>query len=501
MLHPVSPFHARKINDEFLLSEHKKANKLDDECNIHGNWYEKFKQHMIPTLIISLTRKEIDALKVYTTYWQTYKKYIMDNFDKIKQDPSTLDKFPKNLLSVIEMHFKNAQTPNNDNTKWGERFNHSMIDGMLKYIDSIKSLQHKISQSLSSLTSTDQQNKSLFIIPKLSTDMLLPFDSIYESMRIFNILDEKTIPQNNDGCDILRTFYDAVWNSLSYTLDSPNACDILDILCRSGLLLKPLNLGLLSFPDDDEYKDDYKQPEHMPKLSMVLQLYSITDKLQNTECIMDKFIEFRMFIADKNVTGITQMQTFLHIISQDHLNKASKSFLIPLKQKMLVLWNSVFTDHDIDEQKEMKYDSEFEMFQANIKRVLLDKYNNIKRVLFLNNVDNFCIDFVVIRQMDNQYEIKVVNIHRLPIYPHDYGMYIWENDKEKILNKSTDSNNWNVQVKRDDGCSMEFADTNAVLSANVYSCVMDYFIEKKWIKKPKEKNNERRNTFKFCTVL
>ena len=93
-------------------------------------------------------------------------------------------------------------------------------------------------------------------------------------------------------------------------------------------------------------------------------------------------------------------------------------------------------------------------------------------------------------KLKNGFVIKMAKIHRLPIYPHEYGAYIWQNEKEQILNKAANENNWNVGVMPPFGHKMEFDDINAVLSANVYSCAMDYFLNRKWIENTNDKNDD-----------
>eukprot|EP01083_Nonionella_stella_P300539 1026602_1 len=496
-VHPVSPFHARKINDPVIISEYKKSNELDDASNIH-QWYDQLKTKMLPTLMIPLTRKEINALKIYTTYWSIYKTHIVQNYDQMKEDPSLWDKLPNNLSSVIEMHYKNIQTPAQDDTKWGEQFNYSMIDGMQKYVDSWKCLQHKISEALSTIR--HKQNECVYIVPKLSTNLSLPFDSTYESMKIFNILNDIPNPQTDNGCDILRIFHEAIWTSLQHNSNNDTTTHhTLDLLCRSGFTMPTITVALLQFTSEEEQQqeDDSKQKDN-EKLSIVLQLYCVPNDLQHSECIMDRFLEFRMFLGKDNApTAITQMQTFLNIISQDRVNKASKSFLIPLKNSTLGLWNAVLS---LDEQKTTETEC-LEQFQENVKRILLNEYEKIKENITLTGVTNCCVDFVLIR-MNRGFDVRLIGICRLPVYPHDYGMYIWNEDKQQILDGNAEKQ-WNVMVRKDDGCLMDFDETNDVLSANVYSCVMDYFVQKKWIENTMANrgNNAANNRLKVCCIL
>ena len=269
MYHGVSPFHARKIVDDFLQSEHKKVFEPDDVCNIHS-WHDQLRQRLLPTLLIPLSRKEIDALKMYATYWQIYKKHIMTKFDEIRQNPSSLDTFPKRLLSVIEMHFKHVQTPHADTTKWGERFNYSQIDGMQRHTSSIQSLQRKLSDALSSMKRTEHE--TIYVVPKLSTEMLLPFDSIYESLDVFRQLDamQHDRAASGDGCALLRSFDTAIWNSLRLAPSHEHdELDVVDIVCRSGQMVKQFNLALLKLPDAEYDADGVVQQVNPASLLML----------------------------------------------------------------------------------------------------------------------------------------------------------------------------------------------------------------------------------------
>lgn len=502
MQHAVSPFHCRKINDEFLLSEYKKAFDLNDICNIHQWYNNEIKPYMLDTLLISLTRKEIDALKVYATYWSIYRNHILENYDEIKENPSSLDKHPKNLLSVIEMHYKNIQTPTVNNNKWGEKFNHSLIDGMEKYIDSISSIQSKISSAIKSI-SMDTQNASYYLIPKLSTNMTLPFDAIYESMKIFDIVNDiQTKPEIKDGFEILRTFHNAVWES--FKIKSDEIPDVIDIFCRSGLIVQQLNMALLKMTDDEE--TETKENDADNRLSLIFQIYKIPD-VKVSECMMDRFLEFRMFISNGRPTMIAQIQTFLNIMSQDHIKEAAQSFLIPLQNETINQWNSVLIQQRNDDEKEERKDSadDLENFKDCIKRTLIEKYNQVRDTLELKDMKQFCIDFVIIRNGDNACNVTILNIRRLPIYPYEYGLIVWDSDKNIILREDEDNDACKVVIREsmdNESNDDHLEQVKHVLKANVYSCNMDYFIQRGWIQE--EENTTKRsknNSFKFCCVL
>ena len=493
MYHAVSPFHLRKINDSVLRTVLAESDNDPDTFQFRA-WRDRLGDLAVETSIISLYRNEVEALKVYDSYWSIYKNHIIDKYEEIQNDLSIIDKLPSRLLSVIEMHFKSIQTPSEDASKWGERFNYSLIDGMKKYIDSIQSVLQKWNDSLSSIKS-DSTNESVFIVPRLSIGKKLPIDSIYESMNVFFHLDRT--PESLREHGILECAHDAIWKSLSLKPGTngsfETSLDLIDVLCRSGITIKEFNLSLLNQPDSEPDHHENKE-EHTPltpneTLSIVLQIYRIPN---GTGSILDCFLEFRMFLNRGMVTGITQIQTLLNIMNQDHLKESSTSFLIPLREETVRDWNGVLSDDMDTHQRFSHNESNFDILQRKLKKLLMKHYDKHQGILQLDEFTHCCIDFVIIRDVGEGYHVRISNIGKIPEYQHEYGMYQWHRDREQILNGiNTD---WKVLLAPMRK-PMDFDTINAVLCANVYSCAMDYFVNRKWIQKPRPECSS------CCTVL
>ena len=269
-------------------------------------------------------------------------------------------------------------------------------------------------------------------------------------------------------------------------------------------------MALLNMNDNDDEENKEETDDNI--LSLILQMYDIPCADNDVSELFDRFMEFRMFISNKRPTAITQIQTFLNIMSQDHIKQATESFIIPLRKETINEWNLILNEQSIDdgndddnkeEKKEMEKESAMDEFKLNLKRILFDKYNEIKDILTLQDVDKFCIDFVIIKEKNNNgYNVKISNIHRLPIYPHDYGLFIWNSDKDLILN-TNNNDKCEILIREASG----IADNNSkdevkfVLRANVYSCNMDYFVKRQWIKDEEMKSSTRKTASKFCNIL
>merc|ERR1712039_143026 len=97
-------------------------------------------------------------------------------------------------------------------------------------------------------------------------------------------------------------------------------------------------------------------------------------------------------------------------------------------------WNGVLSDDMDTHQRFSHNESNFDILQRKLKKLLMKHYDKHQGILQLDECTHCCIDFVIIRDVDEGYHVRISNIGKIPEYQHEYGMYQWHRDREQILN-------------------------------------------------------------------
>eukprot|EP01084_Bolivina_argentea_P022275 41397_1 len=363
------------IDDEYLRTQHDKIYNGKDECNINL-WYHKIKEDSLQSAIFPLTIQQIEALIIICTYFQNVA-------NKLKPDKE----------NIVERHFSILDNYNN---KWGEHILWNNSNALKQQINCLKSIQIQMDLFIKLYTCVEP-TKQIAFIPRLSIDMYIPH-TIYTAKKLFDCVGKQMKYNKKHGkWSLCKEYYESCWKSMQFE----NAEDIIELFIRSQHMLDQLKR---IYSKSVELEDDDKKYDF--NCSLVLQMIPFKHR-QN-------LLELRMFVCSSNPVAITQYQSFMNYNYKDF-----EAVIFPMSYSIRQKWIALLSNID-----------DSNCLEDIIINVLCREFDKIQSKLEFEKTKAYCIDFMIIDMLNKTYTVKVVGINKLPIYKHEYGLFVFEEIQE-----------------------------------------------------------------------